>query len=351
MNAPDPLKPATEAADGYGADRNWMVWAYAFEPGRSSLPVPAEALRDRLAGMGRDGTFLWLHFVTSASSERWMRSHLDLPESFYEGLHGETASTRLEQQDLSLVSVLHDVLFGFAFDPADISTVILCITPHLVVSARLKPLRSVDRLGAAVRAGHPFGSSPELLSHLLRDQAGVLGDFVRRSTARVDGIEDQLLGDRISTSRREMGALRRMLVRFQRLLAPEPAAMFRLLNRPPGWIREEDLQELRNAAEEFSAAVSDSMALAERVKLLQEEVAARINENTGRTLFFLTVVTVAALPINLAAALFGMNVGGIPLAGHPHGFLMIVAGLLAFTAALAWLFTRRFPSGSGQAPV
>ena len=88
----------------------------------------------------------------------------DWPESFYEGLHGETASTRLEQQDLTLVSILHDVLFGFAFDPADISTVILCITPHLVVSARLKPLRSVDRLRAAVRAGHPFGSSAAALA-------------------------------------------------------------------------------------------------------------------------------------------------------------------------------------------
>lgn len=348
MAAPEAPKPAPETADGYGADRNGMVWAYAFEPGHSSRPVAAEAIRDRIATAGTDGVFLWLHFVTSASSERWMRANLDLPESFYEGLHGETASTRLEQQDLSLVSVLHDVLFGFSFDPADISTVILCITPNLVVSARLKPLRSIDRLRASVRAGHPFASSAELLSHLLRDQAGVLADIVRRSTARVDKIEDQLLGDRIATSRREMGALRRMLVRFQRLLAPEPAAMFRLLNRPPGWIREEDLQDLRNAAEEFSAAVSDSTALAERVKLLQEEVAARINEDTGRTLFFLTVVTVAALPINLAAALFGMNVGGIPLASHPHGFWMIMGGLLAFTAVLAWAFTRRFrPSRGG----
>jgi zinc transporter len=339
--------PASEAAEGYGADRNGMVWAYAFEPGLSSRPVPPEALRDSLAATVRDGEFLWLHFVTSASSERWMRANLDLPEGFYEGLHGETASTRLEQQDLSLVSVLHDVLFGFAFDPSDISTVILCITPHLVVSARLKPLRSVDRLRAAVRAGHPFGSSAGLLSHLLRDQAGVLADIVRRSTARVDGIEDQLLGDRITASRREMGALRRMLVRFQRLLAPEPAAMFRLLNQPPGWIREEDIRDLRNSAEEFSAAVSDSMSLAERVKLLQEEVAARINEDTGRTLFFLTMVTVAALPINLAAALFGMNVGGIPLSSHPSGFWMIVTGLLAFTAALAWIFTRRFRPSRG----
>lgn len=48
--------------------------------------------------------------------------------------------------------------------------------------------------------------------------------------------------------------------------------------------------------------------------LLQEEIAANLNEQTNRTLFTLTVVTVLALPINIIASFFGMNVGGIPLA-------------------------------------
>jgi zinc transporter len=47
----------------------------------------------------------------------------------------------------------------------------------------------------------------------------------------------------------------------------------------------------------------------------------------------LTFVTVLALPINVVAGLLGMNVGGIPLANHQHGFFFIV-GLLALTTAL-----------------
>jgi zinc transporter len=133
-----------------------------------------------------------------------------------------------------------------------------------------------------------------------------------------------------------------MLVRLQRLLAPEPAAFFRLLNRPPDWITEEDLQDLQQAAEEFATAVGDSAALVERVKLLQEELSALVNEQTNRTLFVLTVVTVLALPINLVAGLFGMNVGGIPLAEHPYGFLSIVGILLVLTGSLAyWALGRR----------
>jgi zinc transporter len=64
-------------------------------------------------------------------------------------------------------------------------------------------------------------------------------------------------------------------VRLQRLLAPEPAALFRLLNRPPAWVSSDDTAELRQSAEELSAAVADSVALVERVRLLQEEVTAQ----------------------------------------------------------------------------
>jgi hypothetical protein len=54
-----------------------------------------------------------------------------------------------------------------------------------------------------------------------------------------------------------------------------------------------------------------------------EEIAAAINEQTNRTLFILTVITVLALPISMVAGLFGMNVGGIPFAGE--AFLGYVA--------------------------
>ena len=98
--------------------------------------------------------------------------------------------------------------------------------------------------------------------------------------------------------------------------------------------------ELRQAAEEFSAAVADALALAERVRLLQEELLAQLNEQTSRTLFVLTVVTVLALPINLIAGLFGMNVGGIPFSAHGHGFLVVVTVAVSLTALLAFLAYR-----------
>jgi zinc transporter len=166
-------------------------------------------------------------------------------------------------------------------------------------------------------------------------------DIVRDATRRVDRIEDDLLAGRLEPKRARLGALRRMLVRLQRQLAPEPASLFRLLQHPPAWMAERDVQNLREASEEFSVALRDMASLQERIKLLQEEVAAMVNERTGRNLFVLTVLTVLALPINILAGLFGMNVGGVPFADNPRGFWLVAAVVLVFTLVGGWLAFRR----------
>ncbi len=333
---------------GYGSDPVGLVSGFRFAPGESAQDIDSAAALVWLKAAGAQGeppggAFLWLHFNLSHSAcERWMRGQLGLPEDFFEALRQGSHSTRIERQDPALLAVVNDVTYNFGVTSTDVSTLWACADRRLLVTARARPLRSVDKLRAAVRRGECFRSPLDLLVHLLRDQADVLVQIVRETGVSVDKIEDQLLSQRLRGNRAELGALRRGLVRLQRLLAPEPGAMFRLLNRPPAWAQEGDLQELRESTEEFSLVLSDLAALVERIKLLQEEIAAKLNEETNRTLFMLTLVTVLALPINIVAGFFGMNVGGVPLAENPHGFWVLVALVASFTAlAGRWAFRKQ----------
>jgi zinc transporter len=320
----------------YGSDKAGLVYAYAFAPGQPGRSIGAdEAIAHLQADEGPE--FLWLHFsLANAASDRWLREHVALPDVFFESLKAG-ASTRVEVVDEALLAIVNDVQF-FAAEASSASTVILYVAAHVMVSARTTPLRAVDRLRASCRAGETFRSPAELLSHLLRDQADVLVDIVRDATRQVDAIEDRILTHQ-TASRPKLGALRRVLVRLQRLLAPEPAALFRLLSRPPAWLNDDDVSDLRQSAEELAAAVADSAALVERVRLLQEELIALLNEQTGRTLFILTVVTVVALPLTIIPGLFGMNVGGVPFSSNAHGFwtvLAIVVSVVGLGALVAW---------------
>jgi zinc transporter len=87
--------------------------------------------------------------------------------------------------------------------------------------------------------------------------------------------------------------------------------------------------------------LNDLATLVERIKLLQEELAAKLNEQTNRTLFTLTMVTVLALPINIVAGFFGMNVGRA--AGQSSTWFWVLVALVATFTLLAgrWAFSRR----------
>jgi zinc transporter len=320
------------------------IWGYEFVPNQPARSITSEeAVKVLIApGSGPPDEFLWLHFsLSNMASESWLRRYVTLPDTFYESLNSDVDATHLEQDGDAMVARIHDVLYDFTFD-APVATTTLCIMPRLVVSAHVRPWRSIDQLREEVQSGHVIRSPIEILARLFRDQASVLVDIVRKSKKQVVPMEQQLLAKRISVSRGELGSLRRMLVRLQRLLAPEPAAFFRLLNRPPNWITEDELQNLQQSAEKFSTSISDAAALVERVKQLQEELSALVSEQTNRTLFVLTMVTVLALPINLVAGLFGMNVGGIPLAQERYGFFLVVCPLVLLTAFLAyWGLGRR----------
>lgn len=325
---------------GYGADISGLVWSYEFTPQAPPRELEADQAHEWAkisASLPENSAFAWLHFnLSHAGTERWLRDHTDLPAHFFETLREGPGSTRVELIDDSLIAVVNDVNFDFSFDVSDIATLYMCVQHNLVISARSQPLRSVDRLRVAIRGGKQLESSVDLLAHLLRDQADVLQQIGRDAATAVDRIEDSLLTGKVHAKRSTLGSLRRVFVRLRRLLAPEPGALFRLLSRPPTWFEENDAQDLRAATEEFSAVLNDFNALQERTKLLQEEISAHATEQTNRSLFVLTVVTVLALPINIIAGLFGMNVGGIPLSENPLGFWIIVAIIATFTCFAGW---------------
>lgn len=329
----------------YGADESGLICGYLFSGGGAAVPLDSREAAEKMGAVrAEDGQphFIWLHFnLAHAGSLRWLERHAGLSPAFYDALKDDARSTRIERDEQALVAIVNDVNFHFAFEASDISTLWASLDSRVMVTARQSPLRSVDQLRTAIKRGEPIRSTVELLERLLRAQADVLVAIVRDVTRQVDKVEDELLAGRLDTKRVRLGTLRRLLVRLQRLLAPEPGSLFRLLQHPPAWMAELDTQQLREATEEFSVVLQDMASLQERIKLLQEEVAAIVNERTSRSLFVLTVVTVLALPINILAGLFGMNVGGVPLAQSEHGFWVVVAIVVAFTLIAGWFAFRR----------
>ena len=169
MTMPVNKPTASTIAASYGSDENGLVYGFLFKAGESGSPVSAGEAMQWLADAEQNpdiSGFVWLHFnLTNAASLLWMQHKLKLSPDFYETLQGGSSSTRIEFADDYLIGVLNDVLFDFSFDPSQVSTLVFSAGPRLMVTARSKSLRSIDRLRVSVKQGAQFHSSTSLLIH------------------------------------------------------------------------------------------------------------------------------------------------------------------------------------------
>ena len=134
-----------------GPDQAGPIWGYHFVPNKPARSITSEEAVKFLTAPGPPDEFLWLHFsLSNVASDSWLRRYLTLPDTFYESLNSDVDATHLEQDGDALVARIHDVLYDFTFD-VPVATTTLCVKPRVVVSAHVRPWRSIDQLREAVR--------------------------------------------------------------------------------------------------------------------------------------------------------------------------------------------------------
>jgi zinc transporter len=112
------------------------------------------------------------------------------------------------------------------------------------------------------------------------------------------------------------------------------------VSRAPAWISPADLDELKRLADDLGFLLDDMNHLYERAKLLQEELAARLAEQTGKRVYLLSVLSAVLLPMTLVTGVFGMNVAGLPGLEGKDSFwwtmLLVVSAGPFMLALLRW---------------
>lgn len=317
-----------------------LVYAYLFSADGTGRRIEEDVALNWLKNPATPASeFIWLHFSNPHNiGKKWLE-YIDLPTSFKEVLHEERRSSRLAHSHLGLFAVLNEVTDESLHKGLpELSTLWLSVRQHWLLSAWDNPFHAVTELDARIAEGKiAFRNPVALIVYFLNGQADTLARILRHAADTANHIETRLLNNQLP-KRADLGGMRRNLMRLQRLLAPEPAALFRLINRLPHWIQEEDADYLHLATENFSVVLRDMTSLQERIKLLEDEIAARVSERTNHNVFILTSVTVLSLPLTIVAALFGMNVGGLPFRDSALGFwLVFLLAVLLTGLTLLWI--------------
>ena len=149
----------------------------------------------------------------------------------------------------------------------------------------------------------------------------------------------------MNVDRYVVGSVRRMTVRLHRQLVTLRSLIHRF---------EHDIEEDANPAislpteklkQRLDWLDTEIVELRDRSRLLQEEIMLKGTEQTNRSLHVLATVTTVFLPASLVAAIFGMNVEGLPLTENGGGFLWAVAIIVIASALVYWLLKRSGTAG------
>ncbi len=331
-----------------------LIWAYGFDAEGHGGPLDVTALDDdRLQQARQEHAWLWLHFDTSDARTPQAIARLGLPEEITEALLSHDTHVSLQREGATAFGVFVDwrhqrgVEIGahsFARSEKEVGWLHFAVAGDLLVTARRQALRSVERVHQHVRSGVRFDSAAELLEAIVEQFAASVAHATDELGTELDRIEDRVLTDRLGEERRDLAVLRRQGVHMHRPLTALRRVLKQFEQRHAATSHHDLVQAASRLSQRFDELDSDVVTLQERARLLQEEVAAKLAEQTNRHLFVLSVVTALLLPPTLVVGVFGMNMHNLPLITSPHGF-GIAMGLGIASSVFVYVLLRRFGVG------
>ncbi|KSV95825.1 transporter [Sinorhizobium sp. GL28] len=315
-----------------------IVWAYRFLPGESRCQrIATDASVDSLlTGEG----WVWVHLALSDARTPALIERIgNLPPLAVTALTSHDTQAAITVSD----DIVHGTLVDFerTFDAVTktIGWLHFAVSDRIIITTRLHPLRSIDRVKAAVEKSTKCARPIDLFEMIVVEFQRTLISLVLELTEELNVIEDHVYGAAGHRQQPGLAPLRRTVVRLHRHLRTILALLRRAAASdedevPPGFI---DVAE--RLSDRLEAVDRDVFALQERARLLHEEIDSKISSETNRHLYILSLMTAFLLPPTLVTGFFGMNTGALPFADGSG--TLYAALFIAFSMGFAWWILRR----------
>lgn len=317
-----------------------LVLAFRFDPDGNAREVRmTEVPASR--SLAEPGVWHWLHFnLADKRACQMIAVSEDLPEPARVLIVGLHDHQQLYASRDCIYGVFSDLVRDFDHTNEQTGHLNFAITERLVVTGRRQPLQAVEAVRNALGRGRR-ATSPAGLIELIVEQATIGIDQLLEELAReLDSIEDMLLIHSVSDERRRVGRVRRIGVRLHRQLAALRVLLKRfdttdeIAEKPAIMLATDRLVQRLDALDQ------EVLTVQERARLLQEEIGARLSEETNKSVNALAVMTALFLPPTLVTGIFGMNTTALPFSDSQHGSLWAI-GLGIAAAAAAYFVLKR----------
>lgn len=317
-----------------------FVWAYRFRPGTGK----AERLSDETqrAGFFDGDGFVWLHLnLVDARVAAFLEEVPGLSDAVRTALTTHETHATITVDEQMLFGTLVDFQREFDQETSDIGWLHFVFTGRFLITTRLQPLRSVERVRMAVeKNAAKFANPIDLFELLVVEFQRTLISLVIEITEELNLIEDFVYDNAPRDERRRLAPVRRTIVRLHRHLR----TVLTLMRRAGASDDDEMPLGFEDVAGRLTGRLEsvdhDVYALQERARLLHEEIDSKLSSEINRHLYILSIMTALLLPPTLVTGFFGMNTSHLPFSEGSSGTGYAIALIIA-SMVLAWWLLKR----------
>jgi zinc transporter len=314
-----------------------LIWAYRFSPEGVAQSIPTESA---IAEIGKDHGWLWLHLgLADTRCRTWLAERAPISEAARETLLDPDEHVRLDVFGGEVVGILPDFHQQFLQEGDDLVRLHLALSDRLLITARRKPVHSIDVMRRQMEAGKLFPSPIAFFDAIVDQFADTISRLSERHGDELDAVENKVLHDEIEDQRLHLGRVRLQSIQVRRQLTQVRSLFDRLEARMEDEVKPLAIA-MRGLAQKLDALDHEIGSIYERARLLQEEIAARMAEITNRRLFTLSVLTALLLPSTLVTGFFGMNTKDMPFQASDGGTWVALVLVAAAGGITYWILKR-----------
>ncbi|MBO9629582.1 hypothetical protein D0Y60_23265 [Shinella sp. WSJ-2] len=315
-----------------------LVGAYRASPGGPVVPVAAQDIEAVLAAP--DG-WVWLHVdLVDQRTQAWLPGRCALPSAARAILEGHDESLVLGHE----AGMTHGVIADLQQQETErASTTVgrlhFALTERLLVTGRRHPVEAVNRVRRSFAEGFCPATAYELFEAIVAAFCKNTAIKLKEASAMLDAVEDRLVTERLSDERRSLKEVRRLAVSLHRPVAGM-VALFEEEDREDWALSDNAHAVLRRLSMRLERLDREIVMVNDRARLLQEEMAAELADESNRSLKAMAVMSALLLPGTLVVGVFGMNTAGLPFSVGETGFFWAMMLGIGATALFYWLLRR-----------
>lgn len=287
---------------------------------------------------------IWVHLnYTNPDAREWILNQADLDPTVQETLLAEATRPRALVLDQGLLLTLRGINHNPGQEPDDMIGIRLWVTPRLIITTQLRSLRAVKVLQRDMEVNNAPKDSGQFVARLIELLNDHMLDTIDEVDELTDNFEKIMLQSRSvePIPDRELADLRSTILTLRRYLGPQRDALLSVISSRLSWLRKPAQQRLREAENRLTRYLEVLDASRDQLRIIQEQLQTRSNNELNKQLTFLTALSAIFLPLTFITGLFGVNLDGIPgNQNHPFAFWIFSSGLFVLGIGLIYLFRR-----------